>query len=679
MANRGRYENYLQNANIKAFLKTISVSEGANYNTLVGGGIFTSYADHPNILIPKYNSTAAGAYQIIHPTWLTIKNSIPVGDFSPHSQDLCAVRLLEIRGVITYIMSGQFNTTINKCVYEWASFPVVYSFTDITGYHPAGKSYYGQHDQNLQYLRNIYLGAGGTINENNANIYKDEPVVASTNNKRSASSSNSQQQEPKIPEFATPVKPPIKDDSKDIVTIKDKTLKLPDLKLFVGDDSESTRSEAEFTGEMMPFIIYNQYSFSIKEIHDFTLTYDDYYPRLNFTINNENGRFTVLTLPKENDIISLYLKPHVQQFKPIYIQFEIENINNNDNMVYFNCIIKLPKLFTEVNKAYKNITSYETYLQVSTDLELGYSTNVLKTNDAQTRILAKETYLNFMKREIKDCYKDDKSFFTFYLDFYYNLTLVDLNNQFGVYNSQDTLIGIMKNVADEKWADGKEIKINGSLILSNSRSIRGTTSYISDYKLVSNIGANKNDSGHIRYVQFFDTELGTFENHKITPNYETIDTNMVRFDGTSDLKNQIIKSTYLGTQQTEKNSSNVHDNQKFARANNFQNLQEIDKMYLIVHLEKPNFHIYRYQSIPVTIFEHKVVNIDLSFANEAQKKRLAVEGNNNSKEYMLQQYSGHYVVKNIKYVYDTTTFRIKQELQLMRREWPKIDTDNTTT
>lgn len=68
-------------------------------------------------------STAAGAYQIIRPTWLTVSRALGLGDFSPASQDAAAVELIRRRGALQDVMAGRFAEAVNKCRNEWASLP----------------------------------------------------------------------------------------------------------------------------------------------------------------------------------------------------------------------------------------------------------------------------------------------------------------------------------------------------------------------------------------------------------------------------------------------------------------------------------------------------------------------------------------------------------------------------
>lgn len=111
---------------VAAFLETIAASEGANYDTVVGGGKFSDYSDHPNrvgVITGDGPSTAAGRYQITGTTWRRIRRQLGLTDFSPESQDRAAIELLRQRGALQDVMDGNVDAAIAKLGSEWQSLP----------------------------------------------------------------------------------------------------------------------------------------------------------------------------------------------------------------------------------------------------------------------------------------------------------------------------------------------------------------------------------------------------------------------------------------------------------------------------------------------------------------------------------------------------------------------------
>lgn len=140
----------------KAFLDTIAWSEGTTrieesddgYNVLVGGTLFDSYARHPHIYVKRYNSTAAGRYQILYRYYIYYKNTLYLEDFGHHAQDQIALQMIrECHGFVP-LDAGDFDHAINRVKSRWASLP------------GAG---YNQHEMEMEQLRKKFIEFGGWI------------------------------------------------------------------------------------------------------------------------------------------------------------------------------------------------------------------------------------------------------------------------------------------------------------------------------------------------------------------------------------------------------------------------------------------------------------------------------------------------------------------------------------
>lgn len=123
------YTALLLNRNIKAFLALIKYTEGAGYQTLFGGERFASFDDHPRRAITKtlgkkpITSTAAGAYQFLSRTWDECASACNLPDFSPLSQDIAALYLIERRRALNAVVEADWKTAIERTNREWASLP----------------------------------------------------------------------------------------------------------------------------------------------------------------------------------------------------------------------------------------------------------------------------------------------------------------------------------------------------------------------------------------------------------------------------------------------------------------------------------------------------------------------------------------------------------------------------
>ena len=144
--------------NRRAFLTMIATAEGTvnlgdnGYNVVVGGSLFTGYADHPRkaVYLPKYKikSTAAGRYQILSRYYTFYKKLLKLKDFSPASQDAIAIQMIKEQGALQDVDEGRVDAAIKKVSNIWASMP------------GAG---YGQREVAIASLRKSFVDAGGLI------------------------------------------------------------------------------------------------------------------------------------------------------------------------------------------------------------------------------------------------------------------------------------------------------------------------------------------------------------------------------------------------------------------------------------------------------------------------------------------------------------------------------------
>lgn len=137
---------------LSAFLYMIRTAEHGQwrpdadrYTTFYSGLRFSNLADHPVItgerqgvrlpdrfcraagLSPGCVSTAAGAYQIIRPTWIRVRAAGAWGprlpDFGVDSQDEAARRILMQSGALARLDAGDVEGAIRRAATQWASLP----------------------------------------------------------------------------------------------------------------------------------------------------------------------------------------------------------------------------------------------------------------------------------------------------------------------------------------------------------------------------------------------------------------------------------------------------------------------------------------------------------------------------------------------------------------------------
>lgn len=151
---------------IRAMLDVIAFTEGTgnNYGKIVNGTVIkspnfpdlvgkknvsvTDLSRHPHIRVrvnSSINSTAAGRYQFLDTSW----DELGMTDFTPHSQDIAAVRKMQLRGMIKPLLNGNVIAAVHKGAPEWASLPKA----------SGGSNYSGQSAHSLSAILARYQAA----------------------------------------------------------------------------------------------------------------------------------------------------------------------------------------------------------------------------------------------------------------------------------------------------------------------------------------------------------------------------------------------------------------------------------------------------------------------------------------------------------------------------------------
>lgn len=502
----------------------------------------------------------------------------------------------------------------------------------------------------------------------------------------------------------------------DILTITEPTLSGYELDEFAIPDIESGNDGGEqsrdklkdkaskYVGDTYPAIKINEYQFNAVDIRNFRMEVGGFLPTLRVSIVDTRGVFSISQYPKDGDVLSLWIRSRAEDiFKPIRMDFDITKVTASlaskaeqslsaapgaqgpdeaglrPQTFSFECRAKIPLLYSEECFAYEEGSSFEHAERIATELGLGFASNVSGTSDSMVRICPFDTRRKFIEDLTKSSYSDDNKFFDVFIDQYYYLNMVDLNQQYQYSPEvQDTVITLTKDLgADKDYSDIGTM--DGKLYLTNvEKGHVGTSQYIDRFAPLNNAGKIFLKNGYKRSVQYFDAESREYVDFTVDPlTSENLPDDLFPLRGRSDedLYQKYIKYKFTGSQ-----SENTHENFHFAHIHNYQNKVSLDKMQLCVELPTANMGLYRYQRIPVLIYETDTKRTQVI----EQRRDLAAEQNIGRSEDLNESdtdrsqygapklndfYTGVYVISKIEYIYKAGYDTIRQKLILNRREW----------
>lgn len=437
-------------------------------------------------------------------------------------------------------------------------------------------------------------------------------------------------------------------------------------------------------GGAFPVIQINKTLFNADQITGLELRSVGPIPTITVTFNINDKSFYSTSFPKDGDVLSVMIRSKNDLFKPIHNDYEITNIkvfprpgggeNTAEDMVV-NGILKIPG-YMDIKNFSKKGTSMNCIHNVAADLKLGFASNEVDTADEQTWLCAYDQPKDFIYETVNAAWKDDESFFTYFIDQNYYLNFVNVNPMFSDSSEFEEALG-KELLTQDFGTDSTNAEFKGKMILSNWDDMSSTNFFIQSYSLQNFAASINNTHGYRREIRFYDGfihEPETFLCDPLTTIGAEEDKILMKGRPGEDSYLSQIQTKWLGIQYGE-DGENCHGKFNIARITNFQNNVHLDKMSLVVNLENLNFNLRRMQPIPVIIVIKK--DATRKYINEPDDEEVAPNVDGYDKKTLSAEetpilldktLSGNYVIKDIIYRYVKGEF--KQQVVLIRREWP---------
>lgn len=473
------------------------------------------------------------------------------------------------------------------------------------------------------------------------------------------------------------------------------------------DDTEFINDPSRQMGVLTPWISINSMQLERDEIGGMEIDISDKIPTIYVKFKDSTNRLAV-DAPLDAGIISVYFKSSDDENqRPIRMDFNITFVDANPKSRTYICrgILRLPKFFSEVCQSFKSGSSFDHLKKMCQDLGIGFASNEDATVDVMTRFIPFENYEFFVNETVETSYKDEDSFFDWYIDPWYYLCFVNVNKQFDLEDEFEEInISQWPPMSSIPLGSGEDA-FKASFMLSTGHPYLTTNLGIEAYNLLNKAGDVAIKNGYQRTGQWLNINGKTIESQQAysealtTPGAESefiLLKGRKQDDGTLFDYREWKKYSWLGKQSLNTAEGNVHENYAFSKILNHQNLEELNKTNLVVNMRGLNFYIYKYQKIPISIYESGSKD---NKGNLAKRDELLGEENppleeGSERQLAFQQkdidpiqhpagmvlnkfLSGYYVVGGIKYTWNKNPGYLQQQLTLIRREWPIPSKNNT--
>lgn len=457
-------------------------------------------------------------------------------------------------------------------------------------------------------------------------------------------------------------------------------------------------------GSEYPFITINDYNPGVQDIEYVKIDCTGKLPNIiaRFTLS-QTAVFTKQSMPKDGDILSIFIRARNDAFKPVRNDYLITSVDVGEgswdglgSVVTIYGELFIPHLYDQDIHSFKG-TSYEAIEDVCRTLNLGFATNETFTQDNQVWICPNDSWLNYIDHIVKHSWKNEKSFFDWYIDIYYHLNFVNVNNQFSEEDNKldaqilDTITNTDTSLIDGGRVEGGQREI--PKCFSNLENLKNTQAFIENFQVINNSSYISREFGYKTFAQFYEQNSEKFWEIYVDPIVtEGASENKTLLRGRPYPKNAdgTASERYWETQNRKEwlgiqyslPEHNSHERYLFSSIWNRRNMEELNKMYISINVTRANFNIYRGERIPVLMMSTMDPFSQFHGRSEGQDEQTGA----NREPTIDQLYSGYYMIKGMSFEYENTntnplentgTPSAKQrppgfieKVYLTRREWP---------
>jgi hypothetical protein len=464
----------------------------------------------------------------------------------------------------------------------------------------------------------------------------DQPTAPTAVEEQNLESSDTSNQSPSSENEKAPDDQPIKF----ITNIFENTKKPKSIRIDL-NNSQSYQEEYKESFGNLPVLYYNSYQIEYTDIKSLELSFKQNLPSLSVAFGDTLGKIGKDGMPLDDSTISIFLNPRTKFLKPIHMDFKIVDFDKNGTNYEIFGVIDINDLYLRKFQSYKDMTSFELYQKVAKECGLGFNTNIDNTNDKMTWINTGRRVYEFINDSIESSYKSDETFLTQYIDYYYNLNMIDIEKEYRRDVSKD--INISNTGIEELIKNSKNPDTVGSDYLTNDFSLKQSNIYFEEYKLINNSTRNSLKRGYLTRLKFYNElskEFLEFDVDALTSESDKkISLRGAPRDDSFFKKN--VNYEYDGYIDTD----NCHVNYSYAKVQNKINYNELDKISIICLLPTPNYNLYKFKKI-----------------------YLIVSNNKSSPGYSLfnPRLTGEWIICDISFTFISGKF--KQKVELVRRD-----------
>ena len=205
-----------------------------------------------------------------------------------------------------------------------------------------------------------------------------------------------------------------------------------------GPEQDSVVKQSDVEGILAPLLRYNNMSITLDQIRRLRLSGGSV-PYIDVEIKDSMNLIKDLDAPGMDNFLYLQiLPPFDDAYKKVQLRFQITSSHIEYGTVYLSGVYYLPHLYDRDMKAYGMVSTYQLFEEISNKHSLGFCSNVEDTQDKRFIYNPNIDDISLLNQQITYA-GNDKHVFEWWIDFWNNINLVDIYNEYTTIYPDDDL------------------------------------------------------------------------------------------------------------------------------------------------------------------------------------------------------------------------------------------------
>lgn len=343
----------------------------------------------------------------------------------------------------------------------------------------------------------------------------------------------------------------------------------------------------------------------IKEI---TIDSNKFMPICYVCFHDVYAMLDEIGFPTDNAKLTIIIPTNDDKFGQIFMDFKIQKYeidlirNTEAKKIHMWGICNVDNLLIQQYKSYESQSSFDIFRSIANDSGLGFLSNINSTQDKQTWINHGREVYKFIQDTTNTAWNGENSYLWSFVDLYYNFNYIDVENSLNqdikeILWYSTSVINRSNNGLSEQ--NTKSIKP----FLSNEMSLKNTNLFFTGEKILNQSTSTSLKRGYLRKIHYYDKDgnwgkkagkYNTYDLDTITSSGSQRPAIYLKGDpGSTEFYSKNNKNYYIGNIDT----INMHPDFLWAKMQNSENLNDLQKICMQITLPQPNFNIKRFEKI----------------------------------------------------------------------------------